>query len=441
MVFFFKKQYPIVIPPERHTITRHSIDREVSDIMKHLMRNKFQAYLVGGCVRDILLERKPKDFDIATDARPRQIKRIFKKCFLIGRRFRLAHVYISHDRFVEVATFRAVADPEMVGEGKYAANNVFGSIEEDALRRDFTVNALYYNAADSTVVDYSGGLEDIRKRILRSIGNPVERFTDDPVRIIRAARFCAQLDFKPSKKDFRAAVKCSPLITQSSPARLLEELYKILRSGASYETLMNLKRMGILKHWIPELVPIIEQESIRSRLEVIDRRRKKGEEISNTVMITALLYDLFEKETSGRDVNRGYQETFTFLQESFHDLAVRLKIPRREWDSICNIAARQRSFIRAKAGRNRLRFEQKFIQNVHFPNALLFYAVIVDATGNQEENLNYWIKRSLEPSTSPETTIQRKDQPPEKTGKQRRRRPRRRGPRKRTEPAAAVPPV
>ena len=132
-------------------------------------------------MRDILLGKKPKDFDIVTNARPQQIKRLFRRCFLIGRRFRLAHVYISHDKFVEVATFRAAVDPEQVaGEGRFAANNVYGSIEEDVLRRDFTVNGLYYDSADGSIHDYCGGLEDLKKKVLRSIGDPIKRLRKTP---------------------------------------------------------------------------------------------------------------------------------------------------------------------------------------------------------------------------------------------------------------------
>jgi poly(A) polymerase len=195
---FLKKKQITIVPQNKHAMSRNLIERSVLDIMGRLRRSGFQVYLVGGCVRDILLGKKPKDFDIVTNARPQQIKRLFRRCFLIGRRFRLAHVYISHDRFVEVATFRAAVDPEQAaGEGRFAANNVYGTIEEDALRRDFTVNGLYYNSADGSIVDYGGGLDDLKKKTIRSVGDPMVRYREDPVRIIRAARFCAQIGFSP----------------------------------------------------------------------------------------------------------------------------------------------------------------------------------------------------------------------------------------------------
>ena len=228
-----KRNYPVVLLQKDHPLDNKQIERGVIDIMYRLKKNGYKAYLVGGCVRDILLGMTPKDFDIVTDAHPRQIKRLFARCFLIGSRFRLAHVYISHDRFIEVATFRAAVDPEDVDQKGKKNYNTFGTIEEDAFRRDFTINSLYYNYADSTIMDYTGGLADIRKRILRSIGDPAARFREDPVRIIRAARFCARFGFRLSRHDYKDALANAPLVAEANANRLLEELYKILRCGAS----------------------------------------------------------------------------------------------------------------------------------------------------------------------------------------------------------------
>ncbi|HDP80925.1 MAG TPA: polynucleotide adenylyltransferase PcnB [Spirochaetes bacterium] len=442
MAFFFRQRYPIVLSPDQHTISRAHVEREVLDIMRHLQRNGHQAFLVGGCVRDILLGKKPKDFDIATDARPRQVKKLFRKCFLIGRRFRLAHVYISKDRFVEVATFRAMAEAEQAGEGKYAANNVFGDIEEDALRRDFTMNALYFNAADSTIVDYSGGLRDIKKRVVRSIGDPVERFTDDPVRIIRAARFSAQLGFSLSRKDHRAALKCAPLIKQSSDARLLEELYKILRCGASLATLMNLSREGLLAHWLPEVSVLIKSDDFKKRIEAVDRRRREGADIPNAVLIAVLIYDLLD-ETVRSAAGLNQQDLFALLQGAHRDMVVRMRVPRREWDIICNIISRLDLFTEPRQGKTRQRNENRFIQNVNFGSALLFFEILSEATGLYREELRYWKKRAAEKRERPERAAVTSEQPSReqapKEGKRRRRRPRRRGPRKPAETGAAPP--
>jgi len=391
----FRKKYPIILPDDKHAMSRGSIEPEVLEIMARLRRGGYKAYLVGGCVRDLLLGKKPKDFDIATDARPRQVKQLFRRCFLIGRRFRLAHVYISGDRFVEVATFRAAVDPdELKDGGRYAANNVFGSIEEDAQRRDFTINSLYFNSADSSVVDYTGGLRDLEKRLLRSIGDPARRFADDPVRIIRAARFCAQLGFKPSARDLKAARMCSHRIKEANDQRLREELLKILRCGASEGTMRNLIHFGLMAEWLPELAPGRYHDALFARLTVVDRRRMKGEELPVSVLVTALLYDLFVEATGATGGRQSFQESYIILKERFGELAQRMRLPRMKWDNICNTAARQMVLMQPGGGKNWKRFEKKFSGNIYFPHAILFFEILVEATGRHAEQLAYWKKVS-----------------------------------------------
>ncbi len=433
----FGKSYPVIVVASEHIMRRELIEREVWDIMNRLKRAGFRACLVGGCVRDILLNKKPKDFDIATDARPRQVKSLFRRCFLIGRRFRLAHVYISRDRFVEVATFRALADPEEVQGGKYAANNVFGGIEEDALRRDFTINALYFDGSDSSIIDYTGGLRDLRKKLLRSIGDPGVRFREDPVRIIRAARFCAQLGFTLSRKDFFAAQSCAPLIAEANAHRLLVELYKLLRCGASAETFRNLKKLGLLEHWLPELAREDRMAAMLSRLAVVDRRRAGGEELSDAVLITSLLYDLFSEALRAAGDRIGFQDAYVLLARDFQGIAQRIRLPRKEWDRVCNTAARRLVLERITGGRKWGRFVKKFVHNAYFPDALLFFEILSEAEGGYVEELKYWKQRSAESTAQagrePGAPVEKDGAPQE--GQKRRRRKRR--PRKRRHAADA----
>jgi len=453
----FRKKYPIIVPQSRHTMSRKYIERSVLDIMHRLRSNGFDAFLVGGCVRDLLLDKKPKDFDIVTDARPQQIKRLFRRCFLIGRRFRLAHVYISHDRFVEVATFRATVDPEeFAGEGRFTANNQYGSIEEDALRRDFTINGLYYDSTDGSIHDYSGGLDDLKKKTIRSIGDPMKRFAEDPVRIIRAARFCAQLDFTLSKTDFRAATASAHLITQANAHRMLEELYKILRCGASAGTFRNLQNFRILKHWLPELDPD-RQPNLVKRLAAVDRRRAAGEEIPAAVLLAALFYDLFDEAMGDR---RGFQDVFTMMHQRFSDLVTRLRIPRREWDYITNLVARQSSFTRIVSGPRGKNYEKRFVRNAHYANSLMFFEIFAEAAGGYQEELKYWKERAArtipdgnrrpagEGGRRPEAAMQRPEvgaQRPEGSGgnrgRGRNRRRRNRGPHRPAGPEPAAGPA
>jgi poly(A) polymerase len=275
---FFKSQtLPLRIPRDRHPVSKGDIEEGVLDILYRLRRNNYDAYLVGGCLRDIILGKEAKDFDIVTNARPRQVKRLFRRCFIIGRRFKLAHVYIDKTRFIEVATFRASVDPESEKCVRYGENNVFGSIEEDVLRRDFTINALYFDSKDSAIVDYTNGMADLKKRLLRSIGDPDERYQEDPVRVIRAARFCAKLNLKPVKRDLKALKKNAHCIVHSNSSRLLEELYKILKCGAAAETFHNLEKYGLLKYWIPELKGFSRSGNLYKRLYLIDELWARGD--------------------------------------------------------------------------------------------------------------------------------------------------------------------
>jgi poly(A) polymerase len=342
----------------------------VLDILFRLKKNGYESYLVGGCVRDILLGMTPKDFDIVTDAHPRQIKRLFSRCYLIGKRFRLAHVYISADRFIEVATFRAAAVPVVLKGKSFQDNNVFGTIEEDVMRRDFTINALYYNSADSSIVDYTGGLADINRKILRSIGDPAERFREDPVRIIRAARFSARFGFRLSKKDYSAAISGAELIKDANGNRLLEELYKILKCGASAGSIVKLHRFGVLKYWLPELEDRGVSIHIQERLGVIDRRRLAGEEVPVGVLITALFYDLFNDLMESSAINSGSHDVFMKAREIFAPVAARLHLPRKESDRVCNIISRMSYFLDSNDRKRNSSFEQRFIRNEHFSDSL-----------------------------------------------------------------------
>ncbi len=387
----FKKKYPIKRLSGSHSLTNNHIDRDVLDILTRLRRNGYEAYLVGGGVRDILMGKKAKDLDLVTNAHPKQIKRLFRRCFLIGRRFRLAHVYVSNDRFIEVATYRALVEPEeLKDDGKrYAENNVFGTIEEDVLRRDFTVNALYYNSADSSILDYTGGLSDLDKKVLRSIGDPMERFRDDPVRIIRAGRFCAQLDFKMPRRELKAAISRAPLIAETNSNRLLEELYKILRCGASARTFVLLNKFGVLRHWLPDLAWEKNSESIIRRLEIVDKRRARGQEISICVLMTALIYDLLADRSTEYSERAGFQEALAALQKSRQDLATRMRLPRKEWERICNAATRLRFMLRS-AGKKGNKGDVKFVQGPFFDDAMRFFEIYAESVGGLESQLKYW---------------------------------------------------
>ena len=251
---------PTVISRSRHPISRANISPNALKVLYRLKDAGYQGHLVGGGVRDLLLGREPKDFDIATDAHPEDVRRLFRNSRLIGRRFRLAHVQFGRE-IIEVATFRARHKEDNDGaqhiddEGRIVRDNVYGTIEEDAFRRDFTVNALYYNITDFSVIDYTGGMDDLNAGMLRLIGDAETRYREDPVRMLRAARFATKLGFRLHPDTERQIMELSPLLGDIPPARLFDEMLKLFMGGhalANFEALRHYNLFG-------QLFPLTEQ--------------------------------------------------------------------------------------------------------------------------------------------------------------------------------------
>jgi len=234
-----------------HSISRRNIDPDAIKVLYRLYRAGHTAYLVGGGVRDLLLGRRPKDFDIVTSARPAQVKRIFRNCRLIGRRFRLAHLHYPDGKIIELSTFRA--HPDLEGQGGededllVVSDNRFGTPRQDAERRDFTINSLFYDISGFHLIDYVGGLEDIRAQVVRTIGDPMQRFQEDPVRMVRAIKFSARLGFAIEPETWQAMVRLAPLIQRSAPARVSEELGRLLDEGAAARSLELMDECGLLE--------------------------------------------------------------------------------------------------------------------------------------------------------------------------------------------------
>src|SRR5262245_22632170 len=276
---------PTIVPRAEHTISRRDVDPDALKVLYRLHEHHYIAYLVGGSVRDLLLQRRPKDFDIGTSAHPHQVKKLFRNCWIIGRRFRLAHVKFGAQT-IEVATFRRlvetldvtpeeeIAEAEVVeaeaaadGTASEAAStrerraadrlihrdNTYGTPEEDAFRRDFTVNALFYDIGTFSLIDYVGGLQDLDQRIIRCIGDPEVRFLEDPVRMLRAVVLAARLQFTIDRPILEAIATHRHEIKRSAPARLMEEYYKILRSGHAAEAMRQIRRTKLLNEITPEL--------------------------------------------------------------------------------------------------------------------------------------------------------------------------------------------
>ena len=287
---------PRILSRAEHAVSRKNIDPDALKVLYRLKNHGYVAYLVGGGVRDLLLERQPKDFDIGTSAHPQQVKKLFRNCFIVGRRFRLCHVRFGK-KVIEVSTFRRQAEPEE-GDTLIRRDNTFGSPEEDAFRRDFTVNALFYDIATFSVIDWVGGLEDLRERVIRTIGDPGVRLREDPVRMLRAVALCARLGFRIDRDTAEAIRALRGEILRSSPARILEEFYKILRQGRSRETLQQLHELGLLAYLLPEADQAIANggERLLGSLALLDEHRNAGratpEQLTNSLLMGTLLVPL-----------------------------------------------------------------------------------------------------------------------------------------------------
>ena len=295
---------PIVIPRSEHGISDTDISGGALKVLETLTGAGHSAYLVGGGVRDLLLGIRPKDFDVATAATPETVRELFRSCRLIGRRFRLAHVRMGRE-IVEVATFRAgfdesSEDPDHVRvDGRIVRDNVYGTLEEDAWRRDFTVNCLYYDHRERTVIDFTGGYADARERRLRLIGAAAERYREDPVRMLRAVRFAGQLGFDIETDTSRTIYELAPLVEDMPPARLYEEVVKLFMGGAGRANYELLRRYGLFGHLFPETEACIESEPdgigvagamAGKALESTDTRLRTGQRVNPGFLFAALLW-------------------------------------------------------------------------------------------------------------------------------------------------------
>ena len=321
---------PTIVPRAAHAISRRDIDSDALKVLYRLHESGYVAYLVGGSVRDLLLNRRPKDFDVGTSAHPQQVKKLFRNCWIIGRRFRLAHVKFG-PKTIEVATFRRQVDPselpldglsadetleaaadvpagpdapreeQVRSEGTHLTkvrahdrlihrDNTFGTPEEDAFRRDFTINALFYDIGSYSIIDYVGGLDDLNDRIIRSIGDPGVRFLEDPVRMLRAVVFAARLDFRLDEPIAEAIDVHRHEISRAAPARLMEEYFKILRSGCAEKTLRLLRESKLLRAITPELeqAPAALWQSL-ARLDEYRRRFDPAPETLNNAILAGTL--------------------------------------------------------------------------------------------------------------------------------------------------------
>jgi len=267
---------PTIIPRSQHRISRADISENALKVLYRLHEVGHQAYLVGGSVRDLLLGKHPKDFDVVTDAHPKQVNALFRNCRLIGRRFRLAHIYFGRE-IIEVATFRALIDIDKeqgedaaIKDGRIIRDNVYGTIEEDVVRRDFTVNALYYNITDLSIVDYMNGMEDLSSHKLKIIGDPVLRYREDPVRMLRAVRHAAKLSLSIEERTKAAIFNCNQLLNKVPAARLFDEVVKLFHNGCAAKTFEFLRHYKLFESLFPLTEQCLQREAQQNKSNFLD---------------------------------------------------------------------------------------------------------------------------------------------------------------------------
>ena len=331
----------VVIPRSDHNVSRANISPNALKVLYRLRSAGYDAFIVGGGVRDLLLDRHPKDFDVATNANPDQIQELFRNCRLIGRRFRLAHVRFGRD-VIEVATFRAAgAEPDdderaHSDSGRILRDNVYGTIDEDVWRRDFTVNALYYNIADFSLWDYVGGLADVRSRTLRLIGDPETRYREDPVRMLRAMRFAAKLDFELAPDAAAPIASVGRLLKDVPPARLFDELLKLFHAGHAVRSFELLLQYDLFRYLFADTNALLETEQraklvefIRTGLAATDARVRADKPVTPMFLYAVFLWFPI-RSLAERLQQEGWSESHAVVEASNRIVvAQQTSFPRR----------------------------------------------------------------------------------------------------------------
>lgn len=393
-----KKRYTLnIIPRDQHCISRKDISEPAKKVLYRLNTAGYEAYLVGGGVRDLLLGQHPKDFDIATNATPEEVNQLFRNSRLIGRRFRIVHVLFGRE-VIEVTTFRGnqieqdEADEERaVNEhGHLVRDNVYGTMEEDALRRDFTINALYYGIQDFTVHDYANGMRDLESRQLRLIGDPETRYREDPVRMLRAIRFAAKLDFTIADEAADPITALAPLLEHIPPARLFEEILKLFGAGYGEKTYNLMQDYGLFGTLFPATQKALDNgesdEVIRQALRNTDQRVQQGKSVTPYFLFASILWPALKQEW--QQLEDSGEPSHPALQLAAHrviDRQVRsIAIPRRFSVPMKEIWEMQPRLTRRQGKR-----ADSLLDHPRF-RAAYDFLLVREAAGEQTDGLGEW---------------------------------------------------
>ncbi|WP_341328968.1 polynucleotide adenylyltransferase PcnB [Methylotuvimicrobium sp. KM2] len=390
---------PRIYSRSEHNISRSQISENALKVLYRLKKSGFEAYLVGGCVRDLLLGREPKDFDVVTDAHPEQVRKIFRNCRLVGRRFRLAHVHFGRE-IIEVATFRGNAgegpDDDLLlnDEGRLVRDNIYGTIEEDVWRRDFTVNSLYYNIRDFSVTDYVGGMADHTTGTLRLIGDPETRYREDPVRMLRAIRFAVKLGFTLHPDCEKPIADLAELLYHIPPARLFDEAIKLFLSGHALQTFEMLRHYGLFQILFPAVERSLSVEEqgfprlflIRA-LENSDTRVAEGKTVTAYFLFAAFLWDAV-KTYAEEQIEKGVPENIAFqvaANELISEQVKRVSLPRQ-----ISLAMREVWSLQPRFTRRRGSKPYRLLNHPRFRAAYDFLLLRIETEGVDPELGEWW---------------------------------------------------
>jgi poly(A) polymerase len=415
---------PIRLERPEHRVSRSLIDTDVLWILRRLRREGYKSFLVGGAVRDILLGIEPKDFDVGTDARPSELRRLFRNLRLIGRRFRIAHIYFRRkgqpEKIIEVSTFRGTKQREesddIPPEDLDLTGTVFGSPEEDAWRRDFTINALFYDLSDFSVVDHTGGLKDLEAGLIRLVGDPDDRFEEDPVRMLRAVEFAVRLGFRIEEATEEGIKRNATRIAEASPARLREEVRQMQQRGILTEALAMSRRLGMLETLYPELT---ETEGMFALMEGLDAKASAGEPQPEFAYLAAMCMPTVAAACP-LGPQAGLEEAVDAIYPVVGGICARYQI-----SSHIRHQARELLLSCYRIGKGKgYRAKGRFVRKPEFALAWEFFKAWAGIQGELDETVAYW-EKYLEENGSP------------KKGGGASRRPRRRRPRRRRRPKTA----
>ncbi len=384
-----------IIPRNQHSISKADISSNALKVLNRLNGSGFQAYIVGGSVRDLLLNKAPKDFDVATNATPNQIKNLFRNGRIIGRRFKLVHV-LFHREIIEVATFRghaALDESQQTNErGMLVRDNTFGSLDEDAWRRDFTINSLYYNVVDSSIIDFTGGVKDVQDKLIRMIGDPVTRYTEDPVRMLRAIRFSAKLHFNLAPETEAPFPEISALITHVSNSRLFDEMTKLYQCGNAETVQKLLMQYGLFQHLCPQTTALFNSQYpvnalLAIALENTDRRIQDDKPVTPAFLFAVILwFPMIERskqlQNAGMDPLPAVEKAMSIVIAEQNKI---ISIPKRYTQIIREIWLLQYRFVKRLGGR-----AFNLLQHPRFRAAFDFMALRALAGDESMELAQWW---------------------------------------------------